>query len=82
MSDSQRLAVISGQREPPLRFFRLVRVHPVIHGAPCGVATIQFLIGQFARVRAPPSFGGEAFQDTGQPLSAFSKPSGCKPGNK
>jgi hypothetical protein len=46
----RRLAIISSQREPPLHFIRRVRKHPVVKSRPLGIARIQFLIGQFARV--------------------------------
>ena len=53
-SGIERFAVISGQCQPPFYFIRLMLVHPVVKTAPLRVATIQFLVGEFACVRAPP----------------------------
>lgn len=58
------IAMLKRQRQPPLHFVRLVRVHPVVKPAPRRVARIQFFISQFARLRPPPRLGGEALQHT------------------
>jgi hypothetical protein len=58
-SNIRRLAVVSGECKTPFHFIRLMRVHPVVKPAPCGVAAIQFL--QFTRIRPTPRFGGKIF---------------------
>ena len=36
--------------------------HPVAESRPLGIAGIQLIVSQFARIRAPPRLGGEAAQ--------------------
>ena len=54
--------MLSGQRQPPFHFIRLVRVHTVVKPAPLRIAWIQFFVGEFANVGATPRLGSEAFQ--------------------
>lgn len=61
-SGIERFAVVSGQRQPPFHFIRLVRVHPVVKPAPLRVAAIQFLVGQFVGIGSAPCFGSKTFQ--------------------
>ncbi len=61
-SGIEGFAVVSGQRQPPFHFIRLMRVHPVVKARPLRVAAIQFLIGEFTSVRATPRFRRKAFQ--------------------
>lgn len=48
-----------GEFQAPFGFVRLVTTHPVVKSRPLGIARIQLLIRQFARVRATPRLGGE-----------------------
>ena len=61
-SGMERFAVIGGERETPIHFVLLVRVHPVVKPAPLRVTRIKFLVGQFAGIGATPCLGSEAFQ--------------------
>jgi len=56
------LAVVGGDLETARGFIVRVRVHPVVEDRPLGRAGVEFLIGEFARVRPAPRLGGEAFQ--------------------
>lgn len=59
--------VVGGDLETARGFVVLVRVHPVVEAGPLGVAGIEFFVGEFACVRAPPRLGGEAFQHVRPP---------------
>jgi len=56
------LTVICGDLETAGGFVILVRVHSVVESGPLGIARVEFFVGEFARVRAPPRLGGEAPQ--------------------
>lgn len=48
----------------PLGFFGMMDEHPIVKSRPLRVAGIQLFVGQFARIRAPPSLGGESLEHT------------------
>jgi len=78
----RRFTIISGQSQPPFHFLRLMRVHPVIKTAPLRVAAIQFFVGEFARVRATPCLGSEAFQRARPAAVRIVEPIGMQAGKE
>ena len=55
-------AVVCGDLETAGGFVGFVQEHPVVESRPLCIARVEFFVGEFTRVRAPPRFGGEAPQ--------------------
>ena len=61
-SGTQAFAELDGEFEAAFGFIGQMNEHPIVETGPLGVAGIQLLVSQFARVRATPGLGGETAQ--------------------